>query len=113
MEWSSQMGRQETEGHSRTHPKLSKSELRIAVHDAWEPGQAVSKPSSLEEGPGRWRWTAVFTFSPGLASANAPGVLHRLLGKQQGVFGLHPASSPAQPKRKETILDTLERGQQG
>jgi len=47
-------------------PKLSKLELRVAVHDAWEPGQAVSKPSSLEEVPARlWRaCLAVFTFSP-------------------------------------------------
>lgn len=51
MKWSSQMGRQETEGHSRTHPRLSKLELKIAGRDAWEPGQAMSKPSSLEAAP--------------------------------------------------------------
>ncbi|KAK2091714.1 hypothetical protein P7K49_030998 [Saguinus oedipus] len=51
MEWSSQMGRQEAEGHLRTCPELCKVELRVAVHDAWEAGQPMSNPSSLEEVP--------------------------------------------------------------
>lgn len=42
-------------------PKLSELELRVAVHDAWEPGQAVSKPSSLEEGPAVRCEIVVFT----------------------------------------------------
>lgn len=66
MEWSFQMGRQETEGHSRTHPKLSKWLLRVAVHDAWEPGQAVSKSSSLEEVSAVCSGTVVFMAHLGL-----------------------------------------------
>lgn len=38
-------------GSFETHPELSKLELRVAVHDAWELGQAVNKSSSLEEVP--------------------------------------------------------------
>ena len=74
-ERSSQMGRQETEGHSRTHPELSKLELRVAVHDAWELGQAVNKSSSLEEVPARLQCVclAVFMFSPWPSKANASG----------------------------------------
>lgn len=81
-ERSSRMGRQETEGHSRTHPKLSKLELRVAVHDAWELGQAVNKPSSLEEVPAHLQCVclAVFMFSPWPSKANASGAPAAQLG---------------------------------
>ena len=84
-EWSSQMSRQETEGHLRTHPKLLKLELRVAIHDAWELGQAVSKPSSLKEVPAclQRACLAVFTFSPWPSKAKASGTLRQRAEKQQ------------------------------
>nr|XP_005910670.1 PREDICTED: protein HEG homolog 1 [Bos mutus] len=99
-ERSSQMGRQETESHSRTRPELSKLELRVAVHDAWELGQAVNKPSSLEEVPARLQCVclAVFTFSPWPSKANASGALHQ-----------QAESSPAWPGQNETIPDIPEK----
>lgn len=51
------MGRQETEGHLRILPKLWKLVLSIAVHNAWDPGQIMSNPSSLEEVPAVSRGT--------------------------------------------------------
>jgi hypothetical protein len=51
MDGSSPVCRQETEGHLRTHPKLCKLELKAAIHEAWELGQAMSNPSSLEKVP--------------------------------------------------------------
>lgn len=99
-ERSSQMGRQETESHSRTRPELSKLELRVAVHDAWELGQVVNKPSSLEEVPARLQCVclAVFTFSPWPSKANASGALHQ-----------QAESSPAWPGQNETIPDIPEK----
>ena len=79
------MSRQETEGHLRTHPKLLKLELRVAIHDAWELGQAVSKPSSLKEVPAclQRACLAVFTFSPWPSKAKASGTLRQRAEKQQ------------------------------
>ena len=96
----SQMGTQETEGHSRTHPELSNLELRVAVHDAWELDQAVNKPSSLEEVPARLQCVclAVFTFSPRPSKANASRALHQ-----------QAESSPAWPGQKEAIPDIPEK----
>lgn len=77
------MGRQETEGHLRIHPKLCKSVLSIAVHKAWDPGQAMSNPSSLEEVPASFQRDWVFTFSPWPGRAKALS-LALVCRKQQG-----------------------------
>lgn len=117
MEWSSQMGRQEAEGHSRTHPKRSKLELRVAIHDAWEPGQAMSKASSLEKLPAPLQRDCR-VYIPTLAlQASVPGGLHQPgLQDSSGEAAAAPeawapVSSPAQPGQNETIPDIPGRGQ--
>lgn len=51
---------QTRKGRSFEDQPQAKLLLSLAVHDAWEPGQATSQPSSLEEVPELCSQTVVF-----------------------------------------------------
>lgn len=109
-ERSSQMGRQETEGHARTHPGLSKLELEIAGRDAWEPGQAMSKPSSLEAARPLAADCSVYILTLAL-SANASEPCTSCGRSSKGSRAWGPKAAQLSPNKRETILDIPERGQ--
>lgn len=98
MQWSSLMGRQEAEGHSGTRLKLCMPELSTgAVHEAWEPSQALSNPSSLEEVPVHFqRPCSVYIFTLALktsskqrSSEGAPGLGSSKQSKPEQTHGDH------------------------